>query len=97
MAGCNFVLAHTNYTSKNVTEIFDLGRNVGSTHTRCLLRQNAEFFFPPSDLYQVQDHGWVIWLMEAFLLQSSVCTGNDRPVLQHLLTGFYPLSFVSYS
>lgn len=46
--------------------------------------------FLPSDLYQVQDHGWVIWLIEALLLQSSGCSGNDRPALQHLWTGVYP-------
>lgn len=46
--------------------------------------------FLPSDLYQVQDHGWVIWLIEAFLLQSYRCSGNDRPALQ-LWTGVYPL------
>ena len=39
--------------------------------------------FPPSDLYQVQDCGWVIWLIEAFLLQSCGCVGNDRPALQN--------------
>lgn len=43
-AGCNFVLADVHYTSKNVTEMFDLGMNVGSTHTRCLLEQKVEFF-----------------------------------------------------
>lgn len=84
------MLADVHYISKNVTEMFDLGMNVGSTQTRCLLEQKVEFFFP-SDLYQVQAHGWVIWLIEAFLLQSSVCTGNDRPALQHLWTGVYPL------
>lgn len=61
MAGCNFVLADMHYTSKNVAEMFDLSMNVGSAHTRCLLEQKVEFF-SSSDFYQVQDHGWVIWL-----------------------------------
>lgn len=38
------MLADVHYISKNVTEMFDLGMNVGSTHTRCLLEQKVEFF-----------------------------------------------------
>lgn len=54
-----------------------------------LIRAGGGIFLP-SDLYQVQDHGWVIWLIEAFLLQSSGCSGNDRPAVQHLWSGVYP-------
>lgn len=60
---------------------------------KMLIRAEGGIFLP-SDLYQVQDHGWVIWLIEALLLQSSGCSWNDRPALQHLWTGVYPLSFV---
>lgn len=58
-----------------------------------LIRAGGGIFLP-SDLYQVQDHGWVIWPIEAFLLQSSGYSGNDRPALEHLWTGVHPLSFV---
>lgn len=45
LPGCNFVLAHMHYISKNVTEMFDLCVNIESLHTRCLLEQEVEFFF----------------------------------------------------
>lgn len=42
-----------------------------------LIRARGGIFLP-SDLYQVQDHSWVIWLIEALLLQSWGRGGNDR-------------------
>lgn len=78
---------------KNALETFDLGANVEPMH-KMLIRRGGGIF-GPSDLYQVQGH-WrgVIWLMEAFLLQSCVCTGNDRPVC---LTSFAGWSLPSFS
>ena len=54
-------------TPGKLAEMFDPGNEKMLITVGCGI-------FPPSDLYQVQGQGWVIWLIKASLLQS----GNDR-------------------
>lgn len=62
-----------------------------------LIRAGGGIFLP-SDLYQVQDHSWVICLIEAFLLESSDYSRNDRSLLKQLgLESASLLSFAGYS
>lgn len=97
LPGCNFVLAHT--LAPYLQECY---RNVWSLHERwdCahkMLIRAGVGIFPPSDLYQVQDHGWVIWLIAAFLLQSPVCGGNDRACFTAFVDWSLPFFSFVYS